>query len=75
MTSWLLTAVISRRMVVVSASVLGVGWAILQRIYPIRLYIFFIFFTNEKMCKTVNPKRVKKRERHPRPSRYFVLLL
>ena len=38
-----LTAVKSRTMLVVCASVLGVRSAILHRIYPIRLYYVYLF--------------------------------
>ena len=45
--SSVLTAVKSRTILVVHVSVLGVGWAILQHVYPIRFYTCFKFVTTE----------------------------
>ena len=47
LTSSVLTAVKSMTILVVHASVLGVGWAILQHVYLIRFYICFKFVTTE----------------------------
>ena len=51
LTSSVLTAVKSR--LVVHVSVLGVGWAILQRVYLIRLYICFKFVTTENVVDLI----------------------
>ena len=53
LTSSVLTAVKSRTILVVHVSVLGVGWAILQHVYPIRFYICFNFVTTENIVDLI----------------------
>ena len=49
LTSSVLTAVKSRTTLIVHVSVLEVGWALLQYVYPIWFYICFKFVTTENI--------------------------